>query len=324
MLESKANGASGKAALIQRFRRRQALDSPGTNLATRSRCDHTSLEERCRLGGHLPPGGPGAIQPRGQGDVRDAGRRGSVAGLTTGRCGVPSGPWGAGRSGRCPVGDILLGIDGAEVLSADDTARILEGHRSGDNLSYAVLRASERRIVELVIAPLPQGNVTLFYYLSLVGFFSLVVGAIVAVRRPANRTTLHFYAICALFFLVYSTSSTGRLDSADWLLFWADHLATLFLPMTFLHFCLVFPERRLAPRSFLACPSLRLSGGGGRLHVGGAGTLRSGRGQLLALARRNHRRPRQAALFCGALHAVLRCAPGVLSADREPPSVAVR
>ena len=59
---------------------------------------------------------------------------------------------------------------------------------------------------------LPQGNVTLFYYLSLVGFFSLVVGTIVMLRRPAERAALHFYAICLLFFLMYSTSYTGKLE----------------------------------------------------------------------------------------------------------------
>ena len=93
--------------------------------------------------------------------------------------------------------------------------------------------------------PLSQGNVTLFYYLSLVGFFSLIVGTIVMLRRPPDRAALHFYAICLLFFLMYSTSYTGKLNLADWTLFWTDHLAILFLPVVFLHFCLSFPERRL-------------------------------------------------------------------------------
>ena len=55
---------------------------------------------------------------------------------------------------------------------------------------------------------------------------------------------------------------------ADWVLFWADHLAVLFLPVVFLHFCLSFPERRLRglravarPRALHARP--RAGGGGG-------------------------------------------------------------
>ena len=102
--------------------------------------------------------------------------------------------------------------------------------------------------------PLSQGNVSLFYYLSLVGFFSLLVGTIVMLRRPPDRAALHFYAICLLFFLMYSTSYTGKLNLADWTLLWTDHLAILFLPVVFLHFCLSFPERRLPRTRGLADP----------------------------------------------------------------------
>ena len=58
----------------------------------------------------------------------------------------------------------------------------------------------------------PRATSRLFYYLSLVGFFSLVVGTIVMLRRPPDRAALHFYAICLLFFLMYSTSYTGKLN----------------------------------------------------------------------------------------------------------------
>ena len=63
---------------------------------------------------------------------------------------------------------------------------------------------------------------------------------------------------------MYSTSYTGRLNLADWTLLWTDHLAILFLPVVFLHFCLSFPERRLAGRAAWLVPA--------RLHAGaGAG-----------------------------------------------------
>ena len=84
-------------------------------------------------------------------------------------------------------------------------------------------------------------------------------------RRPPDRAALHFYAICLLFFLMYSTSYTGKLNFADWTLLWTDHLSILFLPVAFLHFCLSFPERRLSrarawmiPAAYL--PALTLAG----------------------------------------------------------------
>ncbi len=83
-----------------------------------------------------------------------------------------------------------------------------------------------------------------------------MVGTVVLLRRPADRVSVHFYAVCALFFLLYSTSHTGRLDAADWVLFWADALAALFLPVVFLHFCLAFPEGRLRPQRWWVVPAL--------------------------------------------------------------------
>jgi PAS domain S-box-containing protein len=170
----------------------------------------------------------------------------------------------AARAG-VQVGDVLLAVDVEEILSPGQVEAILARRQPGDAIAYSLLRAEERRSLEVSVQPLPQGNVNLFYYLSLVGFFSLAVGTSVMLRRPPDRTALHFYAICVLFFLMYSTSYTGRLNLADWVLFWADHLAILFLPVVFLHFCLSFPERRLpaqratvVPGAYL--PALALAG----------------------------------------------------------------
>ncbi len=164
------------------------------------------------------------------------------------------------------VGDILMAMGPQEVLTAEGVRQGLASRRRGESVEYTLLRAEERRSLQVQVRPLSQGNVSLFYYLSLVGFFSLVVGTIVMVRRPPDRAALHFYAICLLFFLMYSTSYTGKLNLADWTLLWTDHLAILFLPVVFLHFCLSFPERRLpSSRSWLLpaayMPALVLAGG---------------------------------------------------------------
>jgi PAS domain S-box-containing protein len=166
----------------------------------------------------------------------------SASGLVAGRV-AAGGP--ADRAGL-REGDVLLALDGREVLSAGQVEDALAERPAGAEVVYSVLREEEQRALAIGVKPLSQGNVSLFYYLSLVGFFSLVVGTIVMLRRPPDRAALHFYAICLLFFLMYSTSYTGKLDFADWTLLWTDHLAILFLPVVFLHFCLSFPERRLA------------------------------------------------------------------------------
>ena len=194
--------------------------------------------------------------------------RDGPGGVVAGRV-SPGGP--AARGGLRP-GDVLLAVDGKEVLSTSEVEDALSERRPGDRLAYSVLRTDERRSLEVVVLPLPQGNVTLFYYLSLMGFFSLLVGTIVLLRRPLDRATFHLYAISVLFFLVYSMSDTGRLDRFDWTFYWADSMARLFLPVVFLHFCLSFPERRLpryhgilVPLAYL--PALVLAGAAVASHV---------------------------------------------------------
>jgi PAS domain S-box-containing protein len=166
---------------------------------------------------------------------------------------APGGP--AARAG-VRVGDILLAVDGDEVLNAAAIDRVLSSRRPGDHLTYSILRGQDGQTLDVTIRPLPQGNVSGFYYLSLAGFFCLVVGTVVMLRRPVDRASLHFYAVCVLFFLLYSISYTGKLSLLDWVLFWSDHLAILFLPVVFLHFCLSFPEPRLRAQRLWLVPAL--------------------------------------------------------------------
>ncbi len=166
---------------------------------------------------------------------------------------APGGP--AARAG-VHEGDVLLAVNGEEALSPRRLESALAGRRAGSRLTYSLLREDERRALDVVVQPLPRGNVSAFYYLSLAGFFSLTVGTVVLLRRPADRASLHFYAVCVLFFLLYSVSYTGKLSAADRVLFWTDSLAALFLPVVFLHFCLTFPERRLRTRGTWVVPAL--------------------------------------------------------------------
>jgi PAS domain S-box-containing protein len=143
-------------------------------------------------------------------------------------------------------GDVLLGVANEPVLEVAQIQAVLAHCSPGESISYSLLRANERRSLAVQVQPLPRGNLTLFYYLSLAGFCSLVVGTIVALKRRPDRTLFHFYAICILFFLVYSLSYAGKLDLVDWAILWLDQVAILLLPVVYLHFCLWFPTRHLS------------------------------------------------------------------------------
>ncbi len=108
--------------------------------------------------------------------------RSSPQGLVAARM-APDGPRRA--PGSRPT-TCCVAIDGDEVLSPARLEQVLVGRRAGDHLTYSLLRLRERRALDVRLQPVPRGNVSAFYYLSLVGFFSLVVGTVVTLRRPGR------------------------------------------------------------------------------------------------------------------------------------------
>ena len=156
-----------------------------------------------------------------------------------------SGTSSAARAG-VRVGDVLLAIDGQPVESAADVVDV--AHQSAGNAphTYTLLRLGTRELVQVRLAPIPQGNSVLYFVLAIVGIFTLLVGAMVRLRRPADHASLHFFWLSVAFFGVFTFSFAGRFDVLDWLFYWADAVAVLVLPPLLLHFTLVFPERSRA------------------------------------------------------------------------------
>src|SRR5262245_8212384 len=141
------------------------------------------------------------------------------------------------------VGDILAEIDREPVDSESDVVARLHRASSGDVLTYTVIRTKTQESFRLPLAPIPSGARGLYYVLAPVGIFSLLVGAGVRFRRPDNQATLHFFWLTVAFFGMLAFSFSGRLDTLDWVIYWADVVCTLLLPPLIVHFALVFPER---------------------------------------------------------------------------------
>ena len=142
-------------------------------------------------------------------------------------------------------GDLLLAIDDRPIQSAADVLEVL--HDAGSDqrtLRYTVLRLGTREVLDLRLAPVPNGPGALYLVLAAVGVFTLLVGGAVRLRRPRDPATLHFFWLSVAFFGVFTFSFSGRLDRLDWVFYWADAISILALPPMFLHFTRVFPERR--------------------------------------------------------------------------------
>jgi two-component system, NtrC family, sensor kinase len=142
-------------------------------------------------------------------------------------------------------GDLLLAIDDRPVQSAADVIDVL--HDAGNDertIRYTVLRLGTREVLDVRLAPAPNGPGALYFVLAAVGVFTLLVGGGVRLRRPRDPATLHFFWLAVAFFGVFTFSFSGRLDRLDWVFYWADAVSMLALPPMFLHFTQVFPERR--------------------------------------------------------------------------------
>ena len=148
----------------------------------------------------------------------------------------------AARAGIRP-GDILAEIDRIPIDSATDVVAHLHRAASGDSVTYTLIRTKTQESLRLPLAPIPSGARGLYYVLAPVGIFTLLVGAGVRFRRPDNEATLHFFWLTVAFFGMLAFSFSGRLDTLDWIIYWADVVCTLLLPPMIVHFALVFPER---------------------------------------------------------------------------------
>jgi hypothetical protein len=141
------------------------------------------------------------------------------------------------------AGDLLVALDGAAVETPSDVAQALGRSGASTRLTYTLLRLGRQQMLSLQLSPAPGGNLPLYFVLSAIGIFTLLVGVSVRLRRPGDPATLHFFWLCLAFFGTFTFSFSGRLDRLDWFFYWADAIAVLLLAPLFLHFTLVFPER---------------------------------------------------------------------------------
>jgi PAS domain S-box-containing protein len=140
-------------------------------------------------------------------------------------------------------GDLLLAIDDHPIEHVSDVANVFHASDVGTTLEYTILRLGTREVVDVSLAPVPNGPGALYFLLAAVGIFTLLVGAAVRLRRPHDQATLHFFWLSVVFFGEFTFSFSGRLDRLDWVFYWSDAISILLLPPLFLHFALVFPQR---------------------------------------------------------------------------------
>jgi two-component system, NtrC family, sensor kinase len=157
---------------------------------------------------------------------------------------MPNSP--ASRAGIRP-GDYVLsvrqGVHGLEIREAADVKRVLFRVGPWTDVEYKIERGGEAFEVPLVTAPEDTSS-SIENYLRATALLYLFIGLFIFVRRWSAPRAVHFYIFCLVSFLLYSFHYSGKLNSFDLIIYWGNVVALLLQPALFVHFALVFPERR--------------------------------------------------------------------------------
>ena len=106
---------------------------------------------------------------------------------------------------------------------------------------YGLERGGSRFDALVTLVPTDR---SLFTGLRLIALIYLGIGVYVLFRRWTAPKSTHFYIFCLVSFVLYSFHYTGKLNTFDWIIYWANIAAWMLQPALFLHFALTFPEKR--------------------------------------------------------------------------------
>src|SRR5271154_1167859 len=140
-------------------------------------------------------------------------------------------------------GDYVESLHGTKIHRATDVTKLLWRAGPWTEVRYGIRRDGESFEVPLVTAP--QANpASIENYLRVTALLYLFIGLFIFARRWNAPRAIHFYIFCLVSFVLYSFHYSGKLNSFDWIIYWGNAVAWLVQPALFVHFALVFPERR--------------------------------------------------------------------------------
>src|SRR6202453_4688831 len=140
-------------------------------------------------------------------------------------------------------GDIVDTVRGFSIHRATDVTRVLYRVAPWMEIRYQLRR--DGRAFETPLVTAPQDNSSsIENYLRVTALLYFFIGLFIFVRRWNAPRAIHFYIFCLVSFVLYSFHYSGKLNSFDWITYLGNAAAWLIQPALFLHFALVFPERR--------------------------------------------------------------------------------
>jgi PAS domain S-box-containing protein len=150
-------------------------------------------------------------------------------------------PEGPGARVGLRSGDILVSINAQDTETSAAKTRAL--YRTGiwGKANYSLLRQGVAIEVPVVLTPADRSMNAGLRFIALI---YLGIGLYVLLRRWTAPRSTHFYLFCLVSFVYYALHYTGKLNQFDEIVYWSNVIAELLQPALFLHFVLVFPERK--------------------------------------------------------------------------------
>ena len=150
-----------------------------------------------------------------------------------------------GRPNPLQPGDIIIGIGSRLVSSPQDAARILGEQPVGALVPYLIRRDDTSLRVVVRLSEFRTADRYYTYY-AVLAFTYLVIGLMIYLRGREFQSARIFFRMC-LFFAIFFMTNLTRSSY-----FWGDiitqnagALARFLLPAIFLHFFLIFPEKKI-------------------------------------------------------------------------------
>ncbi len=150
-------------------------------------------------------------------------------------------PHGPASNAGIKVGDELVGVEKQDTPTIAALTREMFRKGVWSKATYSLVRQGVPldTIVVLVPADRSANN-----WLRFIALIYLGIGMYILLRRWTAPGSLHFYVFCLVSFIFYAFKYTGKLNDFDWVILWSNIVAGLLQPALFLHFALVFPEKR--------------------------------------------------------------------------------
>ncbi len=151
-------------------------------------------------------------------------------------------PGGPGDKADIHLGDQLVRIGNARIQDALDVPQALWRIPLLGQTTYTLRRDGiEFQKNNIFVQAAPRDSA--MYYQYAVGFAYLAIGLFVYYRRTSAAKSLHFFVLCLASFAASCFHYSGKLNTFDEGLYWANLAANLLAPAIFLHFCLTFHLR---------------------------------------------------------------------------------